>query len=216
MKKILLLVLLLLIASSITVQAQSEPLLPPLAKAKNKKVPAQKGKKCEESTIIISSVDIEANLEIFEKIKKCVEEDGHVTAYVYGQGGPADEALAFFDLMRTSGISKHTTFVATSIVWSASNIVWLSAETRIVLPGSQFIIHGATLNMNNESKEIRNESADNSFRLTTEAVRISAGEKGAGFWEKSISHYHPGSAFDAQKALEYGWATEILPYQSYP
>lgn len=177
---------------------------------------AKDEKRCEDSPIIIDTDKIDDNLVALNSIRKSIEECEHATAYVYGKGGKIDEAVAFFDLMRTSGLSKKTTFIATATIWSASNIVWLAAETRIVLPGSQFIIHSATYNMENETKQIREETAENEINSSTAAVHLATGRKGANLWEKSMQDLGPGTALNAKQAIEYGWATEILEYKNVP
>jgi len=172
-------------------------------------------KTCNEPTII-NSAKLSDLLPVINSIRRCVEERGHATAYVYGSGRAVDEALAFFDMMRTSGLSNKTTFIATGVIWSASNIIWLAAERRVVLPGSQFIIHSATHNMSNESKQIREEAAENMIDSTTDAVSLAAGKSGANLWERSIQALGPGMALNARQALEYGWATEIQGYEDAP
>ena len=81
---------------------------------------ANANKSCKDIPMFFGNADGNILLNAYESIKKCIKIDGEVTAYVNGVGGSVSEAMMFFDLMRTSGAYKHTTFIAVGEIWSAT------------------------------------------------------------------------------------------------
>lgn len=167
---------------------------------------------CEGKLLTIGTVNIDKLLSIFDKIRKCIESDGSVEVYVYGKGGPISEGLAFFDLMRTSNVSKHTTFIAIGRIYSASNLVWLAAETRIVLPSSSFLLHAATLNLGEEDSRVREDAEKQIFAATKNVVNEAVGVEASDFWDDILQSNTQGRVFSAKEALEIGWATTLREY----
>jgi len=163
--------------------------------------------------IIIDTVKIKELIPVYEALRECAQTQGTAIAYVFGIGGPLDEALAFFDLVRTTpGLASKLTFIATSDIASASNIVWLAADTRVALPGNRFIIHEATWNMTEESLRVRQQHAKIAIDATERAVRFAANEAAAHMWKDILSGDEQGRVLSAEEALEIGWATEIRAY----
>ena len=171
----------------------------------------------EDKPIIIDSVELENIHPIIRSLRKCIEEDEHATAFVSGSGGAPEDAMTFFDFIRTEGLSKDLTFIASGNIASASNIVWLAAETRIVLPSSMFLLHEATWYLCNEDLQVRAQSTKHLINSTTLAVRLATGNPlSADRWNDIIQSNQAGVMLNAEEALEWGWATEIREYKDTP
>ncbi len=169
--------------------------------------------KCQEGQIYIKGdVEIVSLLQVFQEIRACTNKFGQAVVYVRGNGGSLEEAQVFFDLMRTSGVSQKTTFVATGMIASASNIVWLAAETRIVLPGTHFLLHKASLRMFDEDQQTRQSGTNHTFKVSVDSVHLATSEVAAKRWKDILRGDAQGIVLNADEALKLGWATERKNY----
>ena len=164
--------------------------------------------------VVIMDVNHTQLLKTFLILQAAVDTGCKPIVHVSGEGGAVQAALAFFDLMRTSGVSKHTTFISSGSIWSASNIVWLAAEKRVVTPGSAFFLHEFTLNLQSETHRVRNMDVKIKLRTTAAAVlEATSNQESADKWRSIAIGDKQGIVLDAENALSWGWATEIKPYQ---
>ena len=169
---------------------------------------------CAEKPLGIMSCDIQNLVLAYEQIKRCVELDGRATVYVQGLGGIIDHAHFFFDLMRTSGLSKKTTFISAGQIISSTNIIWLASEHRVVLPSVMFLLHKATVRFPGEDIGVITDYQKQTWDTTQRLVQMATGnESTAKMWHDIIAGHRVGGTLDAEKALEIGWATEIRAYK---
>ena len=162
----------------------------------------------------ISTVLEEDLLAALTHIEKCAKEDTKLKVYVSGEGGPLIFAQAFYDKMRTSGLSKRVRFEAHGLIASASNIVWMASDERVVTPGSLFVLHRAKFGVpNGEDPELSISLKNAILQTSVDSVRRVAGSKAADLWEQSLVGKVVGNTLDGKEALEIGWATELSSYK---
>ena len=167
-----------------------------------------------EKPIHISTVQEDDLLDALNHIGKCASDSKKLLVYVSGEGGALVFAQAFFDKMRTSGLSKRVRFEAHGLIASASNLIWMAADERVVTPGSLFVLHRAKFGVpDGEDPELSISLKNAILQTSVESVLRVAGPTAAKLWEQSLVGKVVGNTLDGKEALEIGWATELSSYK---
>jgi ATP-dependent protease ClpP protease subunit len=123
-------------------------------------------------------------------------------------------AQAFFDNMRTTGLSKHVRFIAYGVIASATNLVWLAADERVAMPATLFVLHELNLDgITGEDPELVLNIKNVHVQSTVKSVELAAGKTAGKMWEMCFVGKDVGFAFSGKEALENGWATELWEYR---
>ncbi len=144
-------------------------------------------------------------------VEPCLENGIDATLWISSEGGSIEPAIAIYDGVKLS-VNKHANFktVATGQVASSAVFIFLSGSERLILPNATILIHEASINPSAKMtlydltdkietiKGIR-ESMINILVKETALTRSQA--------EDFILH---GKSFNAQEAVNYGFADKIL------
>lgn len=180
--------------------------------ADESKEPASASEECK-TPLHISTVDSDDLLKALYHIEKCVGKDTKLDVYVSGLGGSMVEAQAFYDQMRTRGLSKVVRFKSYGLIASASNIIWMAADERVVTPGSMFVLHGMTINIGEEDPELGIMLKNTHVQNSMNSIRRVVGENAAKMWSQHVSGTVAATAFDGKEAIKNGWATSLEDYK---
>ena len=148
--------------------------------------------------------------ELADKIEQCIIENKKPTIYLTGHGGGINVAVLFFDLIRTKGLSKDFSIIASGQISSSANIIFLSSNNRYSLPGTQFYWHEATSAANEPEATVLLNFANTQTGDIFERI---LGTETAKQWKDCLSGTTLPIAMTAEQAKEISLITHIIPYK---
>ncbi len=145
-------------------------------------------------------------------VEPCLENGIDATLWISSEGGSIEPAIAIYDGVKLAANKNDANFktVATGQVASAAVFIFLSGSQRLILPNATILIHEASINL----------SAKMTLHDLTDKVEIIRGVREAMInilvketnltRNQAEEFIRNGKSFNAQEAVNYGFADKIL------
>ncbi|MCR5212819.1 MAG: ATP-dependent Clp protease proteolytic subunit [Eubacterium sp.] len=161
--------------------------------------------------VLSDGVDSETMSEMIKRFMYLdrIDPGKEITLYITSPGGEVTSGLVFYDIIRMAKSPVKT--VCIGIAASMGSIIFLAGDKRCMTKHSQIMIHDPSVTLGNTpSKALAvQDTLENLMKTREELARIIAERTGKPL-RTVYSKTKGDSYFNAEEALEFGLATEII------
>ncbi len=161
---------------------------------------------------LTDTIDADSMDSIIKQLMYLYREDPEkeITLYINSPGGEVDSGLAVYDFLKLMKAPIRT--VCIGIAASMGAILFLAGDRRVMMPNSRIMIHDPARGGGSMAGMKPDEIEENLNDLRkAQQVMVNIISQTTGRSQKSVrSKTRKDSYFNAQEAVEFGLATQIL------